>query len=221
MDLGFRVEQNVDGFVAFELMGDRQVPPADQEPAGLLPLLVTLVREEVQRTGISDGARVGSDFVDGKLEEEEPASPESAPGSVNFKDIVEVDDRDPDEELSTLEDDLNTDDEDIDDDAAIITEEADGQGILPGQERKVCQPLTDAALAYHAAKNDRVAATAKETATRDQLKLMATKYDEHFVQDPENSDSKIYVAGVTGNGKKIIVRDQKKYEEKITTEESE
>lgn len=198
-DLGFRVEGTDGSFSAHELSGNRRVP-AEGEVIDLDTLLVR-VREEVQRTGISESARLGSDTV------AVPTEP------VNFQSI---DDIDPDEVTeSTLEDDLES--------PAVetIDTEADGQRLLPGQEKKVCQPLTTAALAYHAAKNDRVAATAKETATRDQLKMMAGKYEEHFTPDPNNSDSKIYVAGTTGDGRKIIVRDQKKVDEKITTEETE
>lgn len=208
MDLGFRTEQTVDGFRAHELLGERQVPPPDQEPAGSLALLVALVREEVQRTGVSDSARVGSDQVNGG----EPQNGAAA-GLVNFESISEIDDTDPDEQQGTLEDDLESD-------TIEITEEASGQMRLPGQSRTICQELTTAALKYHSVKLERVGLMAKEKEAKDELKIAAAKHGKFFVEDPDNSDSKIYVAAQTADGKNIVVRDQKKFEEKITTEET-
>lgn len=206
MDLGFRVEQNVDGFVAFELMGDRQVPPADQEPAGSLPVLVTLVREEVQRTGISDGARVGSDFVDGKLEEE-PASPSA--GSVNFKDIVEVDDRDPDEELSTLEDDL---DENLE---IELEEDGKGNAYLPGTAPIVDQHIANAAGKAKAINTEWKEAGKKRKMAYDELIVLCHTKEHLFKPDPENTHAKIYKVGG------FIIRLKNETKEKVEVDDIE
>lgn len=210
-DLGFRTEHTKNGFLAYEILGDRRVPE-NGEGFGTINELVVAVREEVQKTGVSSEPAV-DDFEAVELSEADEADELDA-----GENIIDADEIDPDEAGPEQFEELG-EQEDLPQGAVELTEEPNtGQIRLPGQARVVCQELTDAALKYHAIKTERVMLTAKETAAKDELKMAVAKNASFLTKDPDNSDAMIYVAGQTADGKNIVVRDQKKYEEKITTE---
>ena len=265
-DLGFRTEHTKNGFLAYEILGDRRVPESG-DGFGTIAELVTAVKAEVQKTGVSDAALQGGDeapAMEGAIEFDDDIITEEIVGSEGMKayrrgrpeltgaglnaaeaiedlklaeteagithederaepqpeedeldaveNIIDADEIDPDEEPAEQFEELGEAAEELAEGDTVITVESTGQQRMPGMGRVVNQELTDAALKYHSIKMERVALSRKEAVAKDELAVMVKKHENLFEADPDNSDSKIYYAG------DIIVRDQKKYDEKITTE---
>lgn len=208
-DMGFRTEHLKSGWHAYEVFGDRKVPE-NGDGFGSIQELAAAVREEIARTGLSDGAlQPGTDNGD----EDEFDAVE------NIIDAEEVDDDESDEFPTARIDEGNDPDEDEDEDEddefkTVEIEEDTGGVRLPGVRELGNHELNNAVLKYHSIKMDRVSLTAKEIAARDEMKLIAAKHEDLFVPDPDNTGCVIY------NAAGIICRKRITHDEKFETEES-
>lgn len=213
-DLGFRTEQTKNGFIAYEILGDRRVPDKGPGFKGIDELL-SAVKAEVQKTGVSSAALGGDEGeaatekvcgnpspVEGHFCSRPLGHEGTCDASADFVDAEEI----------GLDDDLGIDPDEEEDGLVKITETAKGPR-LPHMHETSDPQLASAAGDFMAANNEWKEKGKLRKQKLEELRATAHLKEHLFKKDPENTNAMICVVGG------IVIRLNNETKETIEVEE--
>lgn len=238
--LGFRTEHLRDGLTAYEMLGDRVIKGDDYtdlltkvraavQETGIPPgtdaevseaFLESLTIITAEHPGTGDAPSFWTAYRKGDENDEDRRQGAGPTEALAIEDLkiaeedaglkigIETDDGALADGDPTHADDLLDPDEGDPDE--IDTAPGSDNRRLPGMGYN--KELVDAMGNYQAVKTERLDALKREVIAKDELAVVAHRFENLFVRDPDNDNARIYRAG------KLCCRIWEETKEKITTE---